>query len=105
MDSKEMAKMLRKGMAVVSKGSEAQAYNFRNELVMAGFVGNQWEGDSKLKAIPEDKEPKDYKEWERCRIMEWYAGQIIAVVEHEAWFAVNSLVNTTDKFAKKEWTK
>lgn len=30
--------------------------------------------------------------------VEWYAGQILAVVDGKAWFAVNSLINCVDKF-------
>jgi hypothetical protein len=29
----------------------------------------------------------------------WYAGEIIGIVEEEAWFAVNSWINCADKFA------
>jgi hypothetical protein len=31
--------------------------------------------------------------------LEWYAGQILEVVDREAWFAMNSLINCCDKFA------
>lgn len=30
--------------------------------------------------------------------MEWYAGQILDVIENKAWFAVNSIINCVDKF-------
>jgi hypothetical protein len=33
------------------------------------------------------------------QITEWYAGQILDVLENEAFFAVNSLINCVDKFA------
>lgn len=33
------------------------------------------------------------------RALEWYAGQILSVVDQEAWYAVNSLINTVDRFA------
>ena len=31
--------------------------------------------------------------------LEWYAGQIIEVIQSKAWFAVNSLIGCVDKFA------
>jgi hypothetical protein len=31
--------------------------------------------------------------------VEWYAGQILDIVDTEKWFAVNSLINCVDKFA------
>lgn len=36
--------------------------------------------------------------------VEWYAGQILDVLEERAWFAVNSVINCVDKFcpAQKE---
>jgi len=30
--------------------------------------------------------------------MEWYAGQIVDILESESWFAVNSLINLLEKF-------
>lgn len=30
---------------------------------------------------------------------EWYAGQVLNVLEGESWFAVNSIINCVDKFA------
>lgn len=33
------------------------------------------------------------------QIVEWYAGQFIALVDAGAWFAMNSWLNCVDKFA------
>lgn len=30
--------------------------------------------------------------------VEWYAGQALDLVDREAWFAINSLINCLDKF-------
>ena len=32
-------------------------------------------------------------------VLEWYAGQILDIVDNDRWFAVNSLINCCDKFA------
>lgn len=32
-------------------------------------------------------------------IVEWYAGQLLDIVDNEAWFAMNSLINALDRFA------
>lgn len=44
---------------------------------------------------------KDMKEGsdETCA---WYAGQILAVLEDEHWFCVNSLINCVDRFAPEK---
>lgn len=34
--------------------------------------------------------------------VEWYAGQILSILESESWFAVNSLINCVDKFCPLE---
>jgi hypothetical protein len=34
--------------------------------------------------------------------VEWYAGQIVDVLEEKAWFAVNSVCNCVDKFCPAE---
>ena len=31
--------------------------------------------------------------------VEWYAGQLLDIVDNQHWFAMNSIVNTVDKFA------
>jgi hypothetical protein len=31
--------------------------------------------------------------------LEWYAGQIIDVIDTESWFAVNSIIQCVDEFA------
>lgn len=41
-------------------------------------------------------------EWTPRQTMEWYAGQLINVVENESWFAMNSIVNCCKKFTKIE---
>jgi hypothetical protein len=33
---------------------------------------------------------------------EWYAGQIIDILENKGWHAVNSLINCVDKFAPED---
>lgn len=38
------------------------------------------------------------KTWHEEKQIEWYAGQIIAVVDDEAWYAMNALINNLDKF-------
>ena len=34
--------------------------------------------------------------------IEWFAGQILDVVDSRAWFAVNSLINCCDKFCPEK---
>ena len=35
------------------------------------------------------------------QIARWYAGQYLDIVENEAWFAMNSLINCLDSFCPK----
>lgn len=35
------------------------------------------------------------------QVIEWYAGQFLDIVDHEAWFAMNSLLNAADRFLRK----
>lgn len=37
-------------------------------------------------------------EWSGDQKAEWYAGQLLAVVEEEAWFAMNSILNAREDF-------
>lgn len=41
-------------------------------------------------------------EMKDCRLMrmEWFAGQLIDIVESKSWFAVNSWLNCVDKFCE-----
>jgi len=35
-------------------------------------------------------------------IVEWYAGQILEIIDDKAWHAVNSLINCLDKFCPEQ---
>lgn len=35
-------------------------------------------------------------------VVEWYAGQLLDIVDRKAWFAMNSLINGLDKFVPEE---
>jgi len=35
-------------------------------------------------------------------IIEWYAGQILDIVDSKAWYAMNSILNCADKFLGPE---
>jgi len=34
--------------------------------------------------------------------IEWYAGQLLDIVDREAWFAMNSFINCLDKFCPEK---
>ena len=34
--------------------------------------------------------------------VEWYAGQILDIVDNKSWFAVNSIINLLDKFVPED---
>jgi len=40
--------------------------------------------------------------WDRQKQLERYAGQLLSIVDGEAWFAMNSWLNCVDKFAPEE---
>lgn len=56
----------------------------KNKLTAAGAVRNIHVGK---------------KDFTSDETVEWYAGQILDILENESWFAVNSLINCVDKFA------
>lgn len=35
-------------------------------------------------------------------VVEWYAGQLLQIVDAESWFAMNSLLNCVDRFVPAE---
>ena len=36
------------------------------------------------------------------QIIEWYAGQILDIIDNKAWFAMNSIINCANKFLGPE---
>jgi len=68
-------------------------------LIESGFIDSQHQGAKELDGmIMEDATDK-----QKLMAIEWYAGQIISIINKEAWYCVNSLINTCDKFAPVEW--
>jgi len=35
-------------------------------------------------------------------VVDWYAGRVVAILEGENWFAVNSIVNALDRFCPEQ---
>lgn len=38
-------------------------------------------------------------------VVEWYAGQLVSIIEKKSWFAVNSIINAVDRFCPAEGGK
>lgn len=81
----ELTKLVRSTIEAVDKMGPGQDFEpLLRRLRAAGVVRNMHVGAKNLDARGQ---------------LEWYAGQILDVIESRAWFAVNSLVNVCDKFA------
>lgn len=66
-------------------------------------VGGMGAVDSTLTALKEAGAIRDIhvgkKDMTPDQVVEWYAGQILSVLEDKQYFAINSLINCVDKFA------
>lgn len=78
--------VVRECIKFLSEGSTERAENVTVMLKQAGAVRNIHLGRKDLIEGSDEA-------------VEWYAGQIIDVLESEKWFAVNSLINCVDRFA------
>lgn len=38
-------------------------------------------------------------------VVEWYAGQLLRIVDDEKWFAMNSILNCVDKFVPEDTSR
>jgi len=58
---------------------------------------------STLQALPGVKsgihigKPAKFFEGNRRRQMEWFAGQVIDIIEKQSWFAMNSIINACEQ--------
>lgn len=46
-------------------------------------------------------QPQAFFDEDDDRIVDWLLGQYLSVIENEAWFAVNSLINQSNTWVKK----
>lgn len=65
-----------------------------------GFIRNEFLNDERFALLCDEQ---DYSEDDKCLILRWYAGQLMAIEHQNAFFAVNSWINTIDRFSPKEW--
>lgn len=81
--------LLRESVVRVSKGdtntAKYEAEHIREALKAKGLDSGCHVGRSDLDSNPE-------------LVVEWYAGQFLDIVDTEAWFAMNGLINCLDKF-------
>ena len=68
----------------LDEGGMSAVENVKSKLTAAGAVRNIHVGK---------------KDFTSDETVEWYAGQILDILENQSWFAVNSLINCVDKFA------
>jgi hypothetical protein len=74
---------VRSCVILLDKGGEEVVSIVIQRLKNAGAINNIHVGNSDL---------------DSDQTVEWYAGQILEVLEKEQWFAVNSIINCLDKF-------
>lgn len=85
MTDNELTKTIRSVAERVAKGGIGSISTDVQELRDAGIVANMNMGDA-AKASPR-------------ATMEWYAGQLLDMVENGGWFGINSWLNAVDRFA------
>lgn len=76
---------LREIVLELDKGSPETSGSTIEKLRELGAVRGIHQGRTDLEGKPEE-------------IVEWYAGQLLDVLENKAFFAVNSIINCLDKF-------
>lgn len=86
MNDDQLRTLIRDIVDKLAKGEPGDAIDLVQPLRDAGIEPNMKVG----------LEQEAYEEG-RTR-MEWYAGQILDVVDSKSWLAVNSIVNCVDRF-------
>ncbi len=79
--------VVRACISELDNGGLESVESVKTQLIAAGAVRNVHVGK------------KDFTPDEQ---VEWYAGQILDILENQSWFAVNSLINCVDKFAPEQ---
>jgi len=86
--------IVRRAVLEVSKGGTTNAVILAEEVRTAlkelGLEANCHVGKSSDFFKDED------------RHVEWYAGQLLDIVDNKSWFAMNSLINCLDKFCPEK---
>jgi len=91
--------VVRDVIEIINEGFESVAINQCAVLKMEGFQNGQYEGDPRFENLDTQNATLE----EKHMAIDWYAGQIIKIIDERAWHGINSLINTCDMFAPKEW--
>jgi hypothetical protein len=68
-------------------------------MVEAGGTAEAQKGAEELRPlIPAGQPHRGKKNMTEQEVIEWYAGEFLDIVDGQAWFAMNSLINCIDKF-------
>lgn len=89
-DYKKFCKTVRECVKELDEGGPQVASNVLTKLKQAGAIRN-----INIRSAP----MTDHE------ILDWYAGQLVDILEDKANFAVNSIINCCDKFAPERLTK
>lgn len=90
MTTKELIFLVREVIDSVDNGNEHTINDLVQPLRDVGITPNVHEGRG--------KEMVNTDVGQRMMV-EWYAGQLLSIVDNKAWHCVNSIVNTKNKFA------
>lgn len=88
MDRRELTDLVRDAVNIISAGDVPQAQQQAKRLEARGFVAN-WGVDRK------DMTPEE--------VIRWFGGQIMDIVATEAWYAMNSVINSLDRFVPADF--
>ena len=95
----EKIRIVRQCIDRIDTGAEVTAKGQCEVLSESGFIDGQYTGAKELEGLKMEELTLEQKHI----TVDWYAGQIISIINKEAWYCVNSLINTCDKFAPVEW--
>lgn len=90
METHELVKLVRHHWARVNIGGPKEAEEASEAFKDAGIKAKVHVG----------KRPEDFT---RRQIVEWYAGNLVSMVDENELFGMNAWCNTVDTFAKEEW--
>jgi hypothetical protein len=88
MNDGDLAALIRGVVRTTEQGGLSVARRMATRLRQAGIVAGAHVGDPAFATGAASSR----------MVAEWYAGQFLYIVEGEQWFAMNSLLNSCDRF-------
>jgi hypothetical protein len=84
----------------------ADLRNVVREVVLTIDKGGPEEAKAEVERlrglIPVGMPHRGKKNMTEQEVIEWYAGEIVDIVDNQAWFAMNSIINCLDKFCPEK---